>query len=256
MKIFVGWPYDATWVEDYVNPLIETYGIEVLDGKELEGQSIKEGVKEKMKSAQAGLFFLTLRDDPKTGGLYKTSDWVIDEIKHANSIDMKTIIEVREAGVLEYANKIHTERQHILFDPADRMKLLVRLGEIMGTWRGQSLKLKLLPIGLPNDKQFFTDDLRRRLKQHNYKCSYHVRQKSDVIHGPHTVQIVREDFDHYYIYTGELPDAFFNSQDMYLEVDIIMGDNQWSCPGIRPNVLEAPLENLDRLQRQPDGGPA
>jgi hypothetical protein len=27
VKIFVGWPYDAEWVDRYVLPLIETYGI-------------------------------------------------------------------------------------------------------------------------------------------------------------------------------------------------------------------------------------
>lgn len=28
MKVFVGWPYEATWIEEYAIPLIESYGVE------------------------------------------------------------------------------------------------------------------------------------------------------------------------------------------------------------------------------------
>lgn len=241
MKIFVGWPYEAEWVEHYVLPLIGSYGLTVLTGKELEGQPIQQGVKDKMKEAQAGLFILTRRDDPATCGAYKTSDWVIQEIMHANSTEMKTIIEVREAGVLDYPNKIHPDRQHIPLDPSDRLKLLVKLGQIMGGWRGQSLKLKLSPGGISNDKQLFDDELRRRLRDRKYECTYQVRQKGAIIHGPKGVEIVREDYG-FYIYTDELPDSFFNTPDMYLEVAVTMGDEHWVCSGMRPNVLVATLD--------------
>jgi hypothetical protein len=254
MKIFVGWPYDAEWVEKYALPLIETYGFSVLTGKELQGKPISEGVKDKLKEADAALFFTSRRGEPNDEGLYATSDWVRQEIAHANSLEKSTILEVRDNDIVDYPNNLHPERQRINVDPGDRIKCLVELGKAITGWRGQSLKLKLLPLQ-PSDKQFFSDELRLRLRQDNYKCSYRVRQKYDVIHGPKVVRIVREDFD-YYIYTDELPASFFNSQDMYLEVDVVMGDNQWSCLGIRPNVLEAPLENLARLQRQPDGSPS
>jgi hypothetical protein len=242
MKLFVGWPYDAVWVEEYVIPLIKTYGITVLTGKELEGRPISEGVIEKMKGADAALFFLTRRGDPDNMGLYRTSDWVVDEIKHANSIQINIIIEVKEDGVIDYPNKIHPERQHMILNPADRMKFMVELGEIMGKWRGHSLKLKLSPGGISNDKQFFEDELKKRLRDRKYECMYQVRQQGTVIHGPKGVEIVREDHGFFYIYTDELPDSFFNTPDMYLEVVVTMGDEHWACSGMRPNVLVATLD--------------
>ena len=254
MKIFVGWPYDATWVDEYVIPLIRTYGIQVITGKELHGKEIQEGVIEAMKGVDAGLFFLTRRGEPDDAGFYKTSDWVVDEIKHANATKINTIIEVRESSVIDYPSKIYPERQHILLDPTDRMKFMVELGDIMRRWRGQSLKLKLMPIGQPEIKERFNKDLRWRLVKNEYECSYFVRKKTEVQHGPKTVQIVSEDAD-FCIYTDELPDSFFNEPDMWLVVHVRMGDDLWECRGKRPNVLEAPLENFESLKTRPDGGP-
>ena len=56
--------------------------------------------------------------------MYKTSEWVVDEIKHANSINKEIVVEVKEEGV-DYTNKIHDERQHIPLNPEDHMKCLV-----------------------------------------------------------------------------------------------------------------------------------
>jgi len=47
MRIFVGWPYDADWVEKYALALIESYGFDVMTGKELQGEKITEGVKKR-----------------------------------------------------------------------------------------------------------------------------------------------------------------------------------------------------------------
>lgn len=243
MKIFVGWPYDAMWVQDYAIPLIETYGVSVLTGKELEGQSITQGVKDRISEADATLFFTTRREGPDDKGLYTTSDWVVDEIKYANAIGRHLVIEVREHGV-DYPNKIHDEKQHIPFDSNDRLKCLVEVGKTIGRWLGFSLKVKLLPLGSPGDKQAFIGKLRGGP---NYSCMYKVRQRGKFIHESKSVEIVREE-ESYFIYTDELPFSFFTAPDVVLDVEVNIGGDQWIAKGIRFNALEAPLENPASLQ--------
>ena len=53
---FIGWPYDVEWVEKYVIPLVETYGVMVLTGKGIARQTISQGVKDKIEEADAYLF--------------------------------------------------------------------------------------------------------------------------------------------------------------------------------------------------------
>ena len=246
MKMFIGWAYEAEWVERYVIPLVESYGVDVLTGKELQGKFITQGVKDAIEKADAALFITTRRGDPDANGSYGTSEWVLDEIKHANSKEKPVIIEAREEGV-EYASHIHAERQHIPFNPADLMKCLVEIGNAIGQGRGMSLKLKLSPSGDASDKRTFTDALMQRLGTRTYECLYRIRQQGRVTHRSDSLEIVREGQDQY-IYTSELPAIFFNSPDAFLEVDVSMGGIHWSSPGIRFNALEVPLERLDSTE--------
>lgn len=245
MKIFVGWPYDATWAEEYLIPLVASYWVTVLTGKELEGKIITQGVKERIAEADAALFITTRRSAPDEKGRYETSDWVLDEIKHANSIEKRVIIEIREEGV-DYENNIHADRQYIPCDPDNRMKCLVELRKTIGQWRGFSLKLKVSPLGDAPDKQAFVLGLRQRK---GYECTYRIRHQGKIIYeNEKPVEIVREMHD-YFIYTGELPTHFFALTDLYLEVEVYIDDTQWSAYGIRfNNSLEVPLERLDSLQ--------
>jgi hypothetical protein len=248
MKIFVGWAYEAKWVDEYVIPLIETYGVEVLTGKELQGKEITQGVKDYIEEADAALFITTCRGDKDTDGHYATSPWVLSEIEYANAKNKRVIIEVREKGV-DYAMPIHGERQYIPLDPADPMKCLVEIGKTIGRGRGLSLKLKLSPVGPADDKQDFNSSLRRRLNNKSgYTCRYRIRQKGKISHNVESIEIVREGEDQFFLYTDELPSDFFNSPDAFMEVEISMGDIQWLSYGIRFNALEVPLERSDSQQ--------
>src|SRR5688572_28526791 len=163
MRIFVGWPYDTKWVENYAIPslrIYESYGLEVKTGKELEGERISEGVKKMIAEADATFFFTTRRKDNGDGS-WSTSDWVVDEIKHANSLNKELVYEFREEGV-EYPNKIHDERQYFPFLSADWMQCLVELNKVINRWRGLNFRIKL------NTKEKysaeFMDTIRQRLR--------------------------------------------------------------------------------------------
>jgi hypothetical protein len=248
MKIFIGWPYDAVWVEEYVLPFVESYGVQVLNGKELLGKVITDGVKERIEAADAALFITTRRGGPDENGKYETSNWVIDEIKHANSVRKPIIIEIREDGV-DYENKINAERQYIPLDSKNPIKSLVELGRTIGEWRGLSLKLKVTPLGDAGDKQAFAMGLRQKK---GYECLYRIRHQGKIIYeNARPVEIVREMQD-YFIYTDEFPTHFFSLTDVYLEVEVnIGGINQWSAYGIRfNNPLEVSLETADSVQQK------
>lgn len=248
MKIFIGWPYDSVWVEDYVIPLVESYGITVLTGKELQGKDIPQGVIENIAAADTHLFITTRRHGPDENGNYSTSDWVLDEMSRANDSGKQVIIEIREDKVEYRRSNLHPNRQHIPCDPSDRTKALVELGKALGQQGGLSLKLKISPVGDAPDKQAFIAALRQ---QTNYKCVYRIRQEGKVIYenrGP--VEIVRQGQD-YFIYTEEIPRKFFRLSEVYLEVEVNIGTSQWGAYGIRfNNPVEVPLETMDYVQKR------
>jgi hypothetical protein len=249
MKIFIGWPYEAVWVDQYVIPLVKSYGVKVITGKELAGMAITQGVKDRIAEADAALFITTRRGGPNAEGAYGTSDWVLDEIRYANALEKSLVLEVREEGV-EYSNKIHDERQFTPFNSEDRLKCLVDIGNVVGQWRSVNLKLKLSPGGTSPDKEAFTDALIQRLGGRDYECVYRIRQQGHITHISRSVEIVREGQEQF-IY-AEPPASFLDSPDAFLEVIVGIGGMQWLSPGIRFNALEVPLERLDSVQRRRD----
>jgi hypothetical protein len=134
MKIFVSWPYETKWVEQYAIPLIESYGVEVVTGKALQGEhTLTDGAKNAIAACDALVAFTTRRDPapsrsaanreslPKkrsmNSGGSNTSDWVVDEIKHAKSL-CKRVFEFREGGVV-YPDKINDPAQYTLISPGE-----------------------------------------------------------------------------------------------------------------------------------------
>jgi hypothetical protein len=238
MRIFVGWPYDADWVDRYALPLIESHGIDVITGKELQGQEITDGVKRLISEADATLFFTTRRLWSDEKQRWETSAWVIDEIKHANSINKELVFEFREEGV-EYDNKIHDQRQYSPFNSADLLACLVELGKVINLWRGLNFKVRLKPQEKYSAE--FMESIRQRLRMQNYKCSFSIRQGGAVIYGPRKTTVLREG-ENLVIYTGDLP-AHITSPGAVLEVDLEMGD-AWSATRESFTTLEVVLDKL------------
>lgn len=67
MTVFVGWPYEDNneWIDRYGNPLIQSSGVEVLNGKELQGQVLNDGVKARIEEADAAVFFSMRRKNKR-----------------------------------------------------------------------------------------------------------------------------------------------------------------------------------------------
>ncbi len=232
MKVFVGWAYEATWIDDYAIPLIESYDVDVITGKELQGAVITDGVKAGIKEADAAVFFTTRRGQDQNG-TWKTSDWVVDEIKHANSLEKDPILEIREKGV-DYPNKIHDERQYIVAEPGDHSKCLVELGKTISRWRGLSFKLKLMP-------EEFIKAVRNRIAQKSYDCTYSIRRQGRMVFGPMKAEIIKEG-QGLFVYAYDLPADTF--PDAFIEVSVNIGGDLWSSPGIQLSAVDVTLEKL------------
>lgn len=237
MKIFVGWAYEETWIEDYVIPLIESYGIEVVTGKGLEGGKITASVRDRIKEASAGIFFTTRRGEPNAEGSWGTSDWVIDEIKHAASLEKEYIIEVREVGV-DYSNKINEDREHIKMDPENRLEGLIALCRTVSRWKSLNVKVKLTPAQ-------FSMSIRPRIqKEESYECSYKIRRQGRVVHGPVPAKIEIEGSE-LFVYAYDLSYEWFSLADTFLEISIAMSSDKWVSSNTRLSALEVVMTNLN-----------
>lgn len=232
MRVFVGWAYEAKWIEDYAIPIIKSYGVEVVTGKELQGQVITDGVKDLIKGSDAVVAFTTRRTED--GQHWKTSDWVVDEIKHANSIGINRILEVREEGV-DYPNKIHDEKQYISFPMDDHMACLRDLAQVISRWTVMSFKLNLMP-------EQFISDLRARLQTNKYTCKYSIMRRGVVIHEKENARISRDGAG-LCIYVNDLPAEIFTFSDAQIEVEVEAGDKSWMAARYLSSY-EVALENF------------
>lgn len=228
MKIFVGWSYEAQWIEDHAIELIKSYGVEVMTGKELQGQVITAAVKAAIDHADAVVCFTTRRGTGN-GGVHGTSDWVIDEIKYAYARNKDKVVEVREDGV-QWPNMIHDTRQYIPLNSTDRVPALVELGKTVSRWRGAGVKLKLLP-------EDFIRDFRPRLQNRSYRCTYSVLRKGQVIWGPTAAEIRMEGMG-LFLYANDLPEF----PDAVIEVMVDIG-HQWFA-GIPLGSMDVVLQKF------------
>lgn len=236
MQVFVGWAYEADWIENYAIPIIESYGVKVVTGKELHGQEITDGVKNLIKDSDAVIAFTTRRS--QDGQQWRTSDWVVDEIKHANAIEKTRILEVREEGV-DYPNKINNERQYLVFPANDRLACLRDLAKVISRWTVMSFKLNLMP-------EEFVSDIRTRLEtplqKKKYRCKYAITRRGEVIHQRDDARISRDGVG-LCIFVNDLPSEIFTFPDAQIEVEVEAGDKWWTATRYLSSY-EVALENF------------
>ena len=65
MRIFLGYGYNErdAWVEQHVVPILRAMSIDTVDGKDMHGEVLQEGVKNRIDIADAVIGFCTLRRD-------------------------------------------------------------------------------------------------------------------------------------------------------------------------------------------------
>ncbi len=170
MKIFVGFGYNPRdrWIEELIFPLIiKAFQGEVVDGKEIYGESISDEVRNKIESCDGLLAFCTRRDELAANGLWTTHRWVIDEFNHALAKKIKAV-EIREDKV-DPQGGIGGNLQHLPFSSDAKEFLILEVAKILGNWKAgiYSKRLQLLPAILIDDVRPLWKD-----RQDEITCKY------------------------------------------------------------------------------------
>lgn len=171
MKIFVGYGYDDRdkWIEENVFDLIRAFGGEPVSGKEIFGQQLEEGVRQKIRECDAFLGFTTRRDKLQNGK-YTTHRWVTDEIVAAGESRIP-FLEVRETDV-DPQGGMPGGRQHVIFDPERKEKCLVAIALAISKWRPNTpVKLQVLP-------EQVAAKIRPVMNKKGFRCCYRILNES------------------------------------------------------------------------------
>lgn len=183
MRIFVAYGYRDRnlWIPRLIYPIIRAFGDEPLGGENLPGEIITEGVRARIRQADALIGFVTRLGDAGAD-LSATHRWVTDELAGAHA-QKKLILEVRETGVDEQRGIIG-DRQPILYEEARRDECLVHIVTAIGEWhRRSSVDLKLLPAEC-------AEQISPRLNNPRLRCTYKILEDGEE-RGPFEAPIRR-----------------------------------------------------------------
>jgi len=143
MKIFVGYGYNErdAWIEKDVFPILQAMNLEVTHGKDMHGETLQDGVKERIYEADALIGFSTLRENQGEAE-FNSHIWVRDEMQNALTL-RKPVVEVREKGVRNPPGLIG-DRQRIELDDDDRLTCIAELVKVVAGWSMR--RLLLVPL--------------------------------------------------------------------------------------------------------------
>jgi hypothetical protein len=143
MRIFIGYGYNArdAWIERDVFPILQGMNLEIVHGKDMYGEELRDEVKDRIGQADALVAFCTLRQGQRNAD-FNSHIWVRDELQHAMTL-RKPAVEVREKGVRNPPGLVG-DRQRIELDPDNRLKCVAELVKVVSNWSMR--RLLLVPI--------------------------------------------------------------------------------------------------------------
>jgi hypothetical protein len=169
MRIFVGYGYNDrdTWVKELAFPLIMAVHCEPVDGKEIYGQRLDDGVRNEIRGC-AGLLGFSTRRERLQNGNWTTHQWVKDELLTADQVGLR-FVEIREAGVDPQEGMLGNVAR-ISYDEARRDRCLVEIAIVLKQWTDRHEK----PYEIYLMPEAFTQAVARRLKDPELRCIYRV----------------------------------------------------------------------------------
>ena len=227
MRVFIGWPYDALWVKQYIVPLVASFGVDVDTGEEVQGAQLGPAVTDLIRRADAAIFIAARRDQLMNGN-WVTSNWVSSEFHIAENRPLQRVYVIRESGV-DLSSPAYTERQYGDIAPGDAAEAMLLVAKAVGQWTGRFFKLQLMP-------QDFIGQVKSRVRRNDYSCKYTVKQRGRVLIED-AVARIEEEGQGLFIYLENLPVV----PDAYLQLIIDAGD-RWNCSGIPLTALEITME--------------
>lgn len=239
MKIFVGYGYNQRdkWIEDLVFSLVESFGDDVVSGKEIFGQKLDDGVRGEIAESDALIGFTTRRDSIG-GGTWTTHQWVRDELLTAAHAQPPILfVEVRETQVDDQGGMLGS-RARITYDEAQRDRCLVDIATAIGRWHRQATASKgfLLEL-LPDD---FSKEIRPLLQDPDLRCIYRVLEENEMDAGSDITTPIRKlRGGRMAIRTGPVP------RDAMIQVEVWQGRSKllWASEW---QAVESRIINLDK----------
>jgi|SRR5687768_659513 len=170
MRVFVGFGYNDrdSWIESQVFPILQNMGFVVVDGKDLRGEILQDGVKSLIEQSDAVIGFLTIRDSTSTGD-FNSHLWVQNELVYAVGLK-KPIIPIREENV-RVPDAILGNIQYIVLRQNDRLACVSDLVRALGRRNMRRIKLE------PEDDDLRRDLLRWRVDQ-NFQIRYRTQDST------------------------------------------------------------------------------
>jgi hypothetical protein len=140
MRIFIGYGYNERdqWIETDVFPILEAMNLEIVHGKDMHGDVLQDGVKERIENSDGLIGFSTLREGQKKAD-FASHIWVRDEMSHALALK-KRVVEVREKGV-NIGEGLVGDRQRVELDPKNRLRCIAELVKVVNGWSMRRLLL-------------------------------------------------------------------------------------------------------------------
>jgi hypothetical protein len=112
--------------------------MDVVHGKEMHGEVLQEGVKDRIEQADALVSFFTMRQGQENAA-FNTHVWVRDELVHALALK-KPAVEIYEKGVHNPEGLVGN-RQRINLDPDDKLAAISELIQAIAGWSMRHLLL-------------------------------------------------------------------------------------------------------------------
>ena len=127
-----------------VERLLASHHLFVVTGQRLGGEALTPAVMQRIESCD-GLVSLLTRREQKTSGGWTTHQWVINELNHARSKQIRAIALVEDGVDVSGA---YGERERIHFNRQALPEAFLALSETIGLWKseaGRQLKIQILP---------------------------------------------------------------------------------------------------------------
>lgn len=214
MRVFVGFGYNDRdkWIETQVFPILQNMGFVVVDGKEMHGEVLQEGVKTRIDQSDAVVGFLTIRDLESTGD-FNSHLWVQNELVYA--LGKKPIIPIREENV-KVPNAMLGDIQYILLKQDDRLGCISELVRALGKRNMRRIKLE------PEDDELRKGMMKWRMDQ-NFIIRYRTQDSNsglESVFRPGRLEVFNNGF---YLNVSDVP-----SRD-YVEIEgVLKGDTKFN----------------------------
>jgi len=234
MKIFIAYGYTSQnqWIKDWIYPLVESFGAEVVHGEEVQGENISTAVIDKIKRSDGLIGFLTQVNQVVGQNHWTTRNWVLQELASARTAG-RLFLEVRDREVDPNRGMLADTQPVYFSENEPKEKLLLELASVLCRWNKRLRKQRVCLIPENLARQIYRD-------RHNpvTSCSYRFKTGFNDTSPPKPVALERH-VEAVCIHVDNFPE----DEEVYIEISITTSSGFY-VTGWQPiNMLNLSLES-------------